>query len=279
LPSCGAYLSLVHNELKWTDVGSRIASNSIHDGAHLWTAGVGGECTNITEKIQGMAGSSLTRALVTIIPATTQWMWRANIQKAPMNCSRGEPCMNTCTKNFTAGSEIVVGMLETFGYVEEIEEWKTNPRNVDIFQILYCETKTILGDGIDAGGANDPTFWTIHPSLDRLYQYKNLVNPMKDMYWPNGGAPAWSKSSIDNTACSTFPYPSKCASHHASEKIAFKIDTLKEDGGYSESFPSNIELLQMMSPAGDYRLSYIYENFRYAHCKSEGYHFPEVPMF
>ena len=276
MPSCGAALELVLNTDTWVDTGNLIKQNSIHDGAHLYAGGVGGECTDIAEKIKEVVGSNVTRALIQTMPAMMQWMWRVHILKPPLLCSPGIPCAFTCTNNVTVATILIEELLGHYGFAEEAIEWKNNTRQHEAFDMLFCQTKVILGDAVDAGGAVDPTFWPIHPTLERLYQFKTLVNPLKSLYWPSGGVSS-NEFDDDDTPCDTIWYSSNCKSHHSYDTTAFSALQKDSTGNYARSLPTNKDLLHSFSPAnGGYAMPYIYEDFKWDHCELDGFRFPSV---
>ena len=282
MPSCGAHLQLVENYDEWRYVGDLIKQNAVHDGAHLYTGGVGGECTEVKERVMELVGYNVTRALTQIMPATMQWMYRAHLQKPPDSCVAGEPCAFTCSKNVTAATILVTELFNHFGYSDEVTAWEKNPNKEEAFKAFFCDTKAVLGDAIDAGGANDPTFWPIHPTLERLYQYKDLVKPLKVRHWPTGGEKNGEKDGASTTdddyiPCYSMWYSSKCESHHAFDKVAFEANMRNDDGNYVPSVPTNHMFLHAMTPGGgNYRMSYVYENFLWEHCELDGFVFPKV---
>ena len=279
VPSCGAHLKLVTDYDSWNDVGEEIKQNDFHDGAHLYTGGVGGECTEIRSGIVELLGENVTEALLQIMPATMQWLYRAHLQKPPDSCSPGGSCRYTCSENTTAGTLLVAELFDHFGWDEEMTAWKSNPKSGEAFKAIFCQTKSVLGDAVDAGGANDPTFWPIHPTLERLYQFKDLVQPITDRKWPTGGVTSKGVSTTedDEIPCYSMWYSSKCASHHKYDKVAFEANMRNDEGNYVPSLPTNHALLHAMTPGtGDYRMSYIYENFLWEHCDLEGYKFPKI---
>jgi hypothetical protein len=276
LPSCGAHLQLVQQEDTWRQVGDLIKQNAVHDGAHLYTGGVGGECTEISHKVREVVGDEVSAALIQITPATMQWMYRAHIQKPPTTCTPGADCRYTCTKNITAATLLIEELFDHFGYANEMALWRENPRKDEAFNMMFCETKVVLGDAIDAGGANDPTFWPIHPTLERLYQYKDLIKPIQNMTWPSGGVDP-KLTTGDEVPCYSMWYTSDCKSHHAYDTIAFFALQKNTDGNFVRSLPTNKQLLHAMSPGnGDYAMPYVYENFDWEHCEMDGYVFPSV---
>jgi len=205
-------------------------------------------------------------------------MWRAHVLKPPSSCELGGECRYECTDNTTASSLVIVTLLDHFGFTAEGDDWraKTEQQQHEAFDMLFCQTKVVLGDAIDAGGAADPTFWPIHPTLERLYQYKTFVHPLKTTFWPTGGQSKNDDDAIDH-ACDSIWYNSNCKSHHAYDKIAFSALTKDSSGNYARSLPTNKELLHSFSPAnGGYAMPYVYEDFTWEHCELDGFRFPSV---
>ena len=46
-------------------------------------------------------------------------------------------------------------LFNHFGYSDEVTAWEKNPNKEEAFKAFFCDTKAVLGDAIDAGGAND----------------------------------------------------------------------------------------------------------------------------
>ena len=265
MPSCGTHLDLVQSENNWADFGLGwvIKFGQYHDNAHLYTGGFGGDCTDVAEETVNFVGYNLTRALLASADKYAIWMWRYKLYTVP-TCSPGEPCRFLCSKNVTEISKV----MELYIDNGDLDDWKakSDSDKTTTFEMLFCETKTVLGDAIDAGGVNDPTFWPIHPTVERLYQFKDLVKPMTDKSWPANGSSVCAQT-----------WKTNCKAHHAYDKVAFLALLRNDEGNYMLSLPTNQEFLHKMTPtSGEYAMSYVYENFRWPHCEMDGFQFPKV---
>ena len=45
------------------------------------------------------------------------------------------------------------------------------------------------GDQLEAGSPMDPSFWPIHPALDRLLHWKKIAQPFTDAGWADPDDP------------------------------------------------------------------------------------------
>lgn len=116
-------------------------------------------------------------------------------------------------------------------------------------------SRWIWGEHAGADSPWDPSFWPIHPTLDRLYQYKRLVDPDMRLAWPTNSS----------RPCKWQALGFGCPGHHAEDLTVYRTTVL--DGGvYFQSTPiTNFEMLMAADPR-DYRLDYIYDNFKWPHC-------------
>jgi hypothetical protein len=50
--------------------------------------------------------------------------------------------------------------------------------------LAMCTPGMVEGDQIGSSSPADISFWPIHPTIDRLYQYKKLIGKLEDESWP-----------------------------------------------------------------------------------------------
>merc|ERR1719498_1084805 len=50
---------------------------------------------------------------------------------------------------------------------------------------LFCETPFSPGEQIESASPIDVSFWPIHPTMERLHQYKRIVNDFANIEWTN----------------------------------------------------------------------------------------------
>lgn len=135
-----------------------------------------------------------------------------------------------------------------------------------IFAKWLCNTPFAPGEHLESASPADPSFWPIHPTLDRLLIYKRLVQPFKqaEFYNENGGS----------TRYCEYSDTSDCMGHHPWDITSFGVNT--DDTGYGDflvKFPTVGELFNASSP-DNYRLDYVYEHFEWHHCDRSGVYFP-----
>ena len=118
---------------------------------------------------------------------------------------------------------------------------------------MLCNTGTIPGDQLEAASPVDPTFWPIHPTIDRLFQWKKLQS--------NFGSEAWESPLGANLT--KYCQIGGCEGHHAYDILPFEIYAMNSDSRQFEYVKmSNAELLDAANPT-DSKLSYVYDNFQW----------------
>ncbi|CAM9874878.1 unnamed protein product, partial [Hapterophycus canaliculatus] len=122
-----------------------------------------------------------------------------------------------------------------------------------------------------ASSSFDPTFYPMHPTVDRLWAYTVLTGQMKDFSWPDSdvtitnpdGSLSFESVSIDGDDCN---------GHRGSDVFPFGLLRNTSDGfegaGRGNNF-TNRELLARLDPRIN-ALSYVYDNFKWTHCSEDG---------
>ena len=131
-------------------------------------------------------------------------------------------------------------------------------------RVEYKAATILEGDQLEAASPMDPSFWTIHPTTERLWVYKKLSGTFQDETWP----------SKNSRAC----FNCHCYGHAPGDIVPFKIALAKETGiGLRDatSSISNQELYEMADPFSKH-LPYIYDRFDWVHCAKEGFNFATI---
>merc|ERR1711988_1275898 len=147
---------------------------------------------------------------------------------------------------------------------EMIDEGKTtNAEGQDISEVfmrLLCndfnDTVPQMGDLMNSGAPADPIFWTIHPTVDRLWQWRR-INGMTNTSWP--------------PSSQNYVHGGDCWGHSEDDVTIFK--NLFDTDGH---FYTNGELYAHMNPLNE-NLSTVYANFRWGHCQDVGYPIELLP--
>ena len=117
----------------------------------------------------------------------------------------------------------------------EVENYD-NATIMEIADIILCDTTYWPGDQFEAASPVEASFWSIHPTLDRLLQYKELVFPFKSRVWDTSGQKyCTAVSSTD------------CLGHHAYD-LAFWPVVHELDGVYVQSYLTNQEIRDAIRP-------------------------------
>ena len=133
-----------------------------------------------------------------------------------------------------------------------------------------CDMHLMPGDASSASSPADISFWPMHPTLERLWQWRKLANQLTDERWLD---PSTELGGEEKTVfCKTAQ--SECKGHHADDLMPFGT-ALVQDHEYSVLAAGTLtlgELYKMMDPNKD-ALPYVYDSFEWDHCTSIGFDF------
>merc|ERR1719198_2697929 len=94
-----------------------------------------------------------------------------------------------------------------------------------------CKSGVIEGEQIEAASPYDPSFWPIHPAVERIWQLKKLssAHGFSDESWPE-------EKSLNS-------YYGDCDGHNPHDKLEFSKDL------FEDNVPrTNLELYKWVSP-------------------------------
>ena len=144
-----------------------------------------------------------------------------------------------------------------------------NDSNWSDFAKYFCEGdgfKVFYGDHREPASPSDPSFWPIHPTLDRAFQAKYLSGGFTDTDWGIGG-----DSGVE---CSTKCYVDKVKDTH--DVCCYGH---LEGHGYPDFitgdktktvWETNREYVDNTNPtSADYSMPYVYDHFTWSHCQSD----------
>ena len=196
--------------------------------------------------------------------------WRSYLIESP-TCSSDtmqNDCMMQCADDPTTNTDFRSRAMNYLSgqigsWVMDIDEEKQG----NFVNALLCKTAYVSGDQLEAGSPSDPSFWPIHPTVDRLLQYKHIVNPFNNEDWGNPG------HNVTTTYCTTSG--GSCSGHHSDDVIPFQVKALK-DGNYTSMLFTNEDLYSVSHP-DTYQLNYIYDTFEWDHCDDQGFSFTPEP--
>eukprot|EP00622_Pseudochattonella_farcimen_P001562 FR736291.1.p1 GENE.FR736291.1~~FR736291.1.p1 ORF type:complete len:229 (+),score=24.49 FR736291.1:83-688(+) len=199
----------------------------------------------------------------------------------PETCSSDAPveeCMWTCADSLNTTWSVI----ETFADGESFEGFTDDDKQSIVDQVL-CGTPYWPGDEYGSSAPSDVTFWVVHPTNERLLQYKDIVRPFTELKWY--GNEEFSGTEHQEV-CTTYEeggYSSQtddkqtCKGHNAGDLTFWRGVYLDDTGKYVTAHKSNEETRVAVSPyTGNYMMPYIYDNFRWDHCNTTGVTFKSV---
>lgn len=199
------------------------------------------------------------------------------LAEAPETCSSDAPqaeCHLRCVEsaaNVSFGKRVFYsrGMARDYGsWLDDLNatSWSA------VIDVL-CETPWSPGEQVEAASPLDVSFWPIHPTLDRLTQYRRLVKPFDDATTTDA---SWLGTS--DSYCSTPKASFECEGHHPWDLTVFETDHYDPTSGrFVRRYATNAEIFDYSNPS-DYKLPYVYDAFQWPHCDAAGQSFPKPPV-
>eukprot|EP01083_Nonionella_stella_P125129 378346_1 len=114
----------------------------------------------------------------------------------------------------------------------------------------------------------------MHPTLERLIVYKQMVQPFTDYTWD-----ASTYRSDWTSECKWgLTFDTDCRGHAKDDVTASKVTILDESTGeFSAKYLTNHEIMKLSKPENTKLLPYVYDDFDYSHCEAEGIIFKKIP--
>ena len=184
-PTCGAHWKLTFGEKTWED-WVWASSYTPHGPVHAWIGGVGGGgCEDDSTHFKKLVGLMSSRHITLVrmnIFGFLKNAWRDEVVETPKSCSVDavDECVFKCNKE----SSKFLSTIKT-----SLKDWEIEVENYDnetilqIADVILCDAVYWPGDHLEAASPVEASFWPIHPTLDRLLQYKSLVFPFKSTAW------------------------------------------------------------------------------------------------
>jgi hypothetical protein len=125
--------------------------------------------------------------------------------------------------------------------------------------------KVFVGDHLESASTSDPSFWPMHPTLERLVQLKYIAGTMTQFDWPTE-----TKDICDRFSCYEDGVKDKhtacCNGHYENDGL---LDFTTGDVT-SMIGPTNRQVLLDTDPTSTaYAMPYIYDNFKMDHCEQD----------
>jgi len=203
-------------------------------------------------------------------------LWRMGLAQCPEYCPMETPqdeCKCTCGPDImeklddpdTRTTYIKAALTSNgkFGDGEHpytVEQVKMSIKTV-------CEAGTLIGDQLESASPADPLFWPMHPTVERLLFWKFLKGGFDNYDWPEdknyvGAVYGNVKGAL-------------CHGHYPHDILPFPVNM--DDGDEIPERYTNLQMLKISDPSSaDFILPYVYDDYTWPHCISEGYDFDRI---
>ena len=142
---------------------------------------------------------------------------------------------------------------------------KIAPHLVPLPPSLQPIHQVFVGDHLESASTYDPSFWPMHPTLERLVQLKYMGRMMLSWTWPTEAHAVCDKSNcvVDGVFGT---YPQCCYGHYEGDQM------LDFTSGNTNSYvgPTNGQTMLDTDPTSDgYAMPYVYDHFAWDHCEQD----------
>ncbi|KAJ8601830.1 hypothetical protein CTAYLR_009044 [Chrysophaeum taylorii] len=252
-----------------------------HGPIHIFVGGYAG-CGDMEERFRDFnLTEKALKSLSLLAISLPKSGWRNFLFESPEFCSEDTPqsdCHLVCARqNDHRFAELIFKYMYDFVEVfaaKDADDFHSDffheirrANRVDAFVDAVCSLAWYPGEQMEAASPVDVSFWPIHPTVERLFQYKLYANPF--LY------AAWGATNATTTYC-IYEDTSDCMGHHPYDLTSFKSRVKNASGDFEVKFLTNLEVLEALVAGPDYKMSYVYDNFSWPHCSDAGYVFPRV---
>jgi hypothetical protein len=129
--------------------------------------------------------------------------------------------------------------------------------------------KMFSGDHLESASPADPSFWVIHPTLERLLHVKLMAGGFEDETWASDSENDYvcNKAQCYESKYDSYGYYDECCDGHYEDSQL--LDPIAGDR-YSYTGPTNGETLAATDPrSSSYSVPYIYQHFSWSHCSND----------
>lgn len=253
-----------------------------HGGVHLMIGGSCGVGSPTCDTWTDVLSDIVTHEHMNMIKSQASFVlrnvWRYDLCTMPSHaeCAHAteSECLMSCTgcenEELTAGEVKRLAQWWPADVVQDISAKQLEK----VVRTIFCDSKTIIGEHVEASSPIDHSFWAMHGTLERLMQYKQLVDPFTDYTWD---------ASVYRTDWTSeckwgLTFGTDCQGHAATDKAAGMMRVLDAESGlFVEKHMSNQHIVEMSLPEKTLSLPYVYDTFDYSHCEADGIIFKKVP--
>ena len=125
--------------------------------------------------------------------------------------------------------------------------------------------KIFVGDHLESASTADPSFWPIHPTLERLVQLKFMTGIASGFTWPTSAIDVCDLPSCYEDGVKNY-HAQCCYGHYEGDQL---LDFVNRDAT-NYIGPTNGETMTAVDPTSSaYSMPYIYNHFKWDHCEED----------
>jgi len=176
----------------------------------------------------------------------------------------------SCPFQCTSDKVDIIGTYIMRFYADYIDLTKADAQQVwGNFVCGGAASRIYPGDHIESASPADPSFWVIHPTLERLLQAKLMTGGFSDETWPSDATKSFVCNGAECTDGATGIagyYSNCCYGHYEDSQL---LDAISGDRSTYYG-PTNGDLMRGTDPRLEtYSMSYIYDSFDWDHCSGD----------
>jgi len=135
------------------------------------------------------------------------------------------------------------------------------------FVCLGDGQKIFSGDHLESASPADPSFWVIHPTLERLLHAKLMAGGFVNDTWATDSIDVCDKAMCYNSDSGVLEYDDDCCYGHFEDDRAFDFISGNRSNHIGDS---NGEIFSASDPrTREYSMPYIYDEFTWSHCDED----------
>jgi len=146
--------------------------------------------------------------------------------------------------------------------------------------------KSFGGDHLESASPADPSFWPIHPTLERLLHARFMAggfdtdewadDPVNDYVCNKATCYNEDQALTDDIRAPFGSWDECCYGHYIDDQLLDAPNGLR----YSGTGATNREIMEWTNPTRtSYAMEYVYDGFVWDHCADTGYDFEELSSY
>eukprot|EP00640_Fibrocapsa_japonica_P000537 CAMPEP_0113952822 /NCGR_PEP_ID=MMETSP1339-20121228/90638_1 /TAXON_ID=94617 /ORGANISM="Fibrocapsa japonica" /LENGTH=1284 /DNA_ID=CAMNT_0000961487 /DNA_START=143 /DNA_END=3997 /DNA_ORIENTATION=- /assembly_acc=CAM_ASM_000762 len=202
---------------------------------------------------------------------TPKNLWRRGLMECPTHCDMDTP-MEECICNCGEEEDLMErlsdpDMLDEFYVAAAAGKNKLSGEYTDDekkkFISIMCRAGTAIGDQLESASPADVVFWPIHPTIERLAQWRMMRAGFSDEDWPEEG---------NYRGTVKIDAEQACTGHGPNDLLPWQLNM--DDGDDYKKQYTNLQMYTAINPTqANFSLPFVYDQFKWDHCVEEGYDF------